>query len=62
MNSDPFHVDVIAASEVFFIKYLWMAIAAVQFVPASAADTPVEFKKSLTDTVPNCGASLHPCA
>lgn len=58
VNSGPFHVYVIAASESFSSGRV---IAAVQFVPASAGDTYMEFEKSLTNAVPNCGTSLHPC-
>lgn len=61
VNSDPFHVSVIAASLRGFLNTCGRAIAADWFVPASVGNTQVEFKKFLANTLPNCGAPLHPC-
>lgn len=58
MNSDPFHVPLIAASE-GFLRNSDRAVVPDGFVPASVGGNQVEFK-TLANTLPICGASLHP--
>lgn len=59
MNSDPFHVHLMAASE-GFLGNCDRAVVTDGFVPASVGGNQVEFKKTLANTLPICGASLHP--
>lgn len=59
MNSGPFHIHLIAASEEF-LRNCDRAFVADGFVPASVGNAQAELKKTLANTLPICGASLHP--
>lgn len=59
MNSDAFHVHLIAAPE-GILSNCDRAIVANGFVLAAVGGTQVEFKKTLVHTLPICGASLQP--
>lgn len=57
MNSDPFHIHLIAEG---FLRNCDRAFVADGFVPASVGNAQAELKKTLANTLPICGASLHP--
>lgn len=59
INSDPFHVHLIAASE-GFLRNCDRAIVTDGFVPAWVSGNLVEFKKTPANTLPICGAFLLP--